>query len=130
MGAWGVGAFENDDASDWALDLAESDSLSNLASAFCETTAVDYLEAPESCIALAAAEVVAALRGKPVAGLPSEVANWVVSKRTRLTPELVEAALQSLQRVRADSELKELWEETEAYASWVSTLDDLQHRLG
>lgn len=63
MGAWGVQAFENDDAMDFAADLVDADSLDVVATSFEAIVPGEYLEAPDCCIALAAAEVVAALRG-------------------------------------------------------------------
>ena len=62
MGAWGRGSFDNDDAADWALELEAADNLLPLADAFDLPTG--YLEAPDGCIALAAAEVLLALAGK------------------------------------------------------------------
>jgi hypothetical protein len=65
MGAWGVLAFDNDDAADWAYDFAEADDLSLVESAFDTVAeAEDYLEAPEASNALAACEVLARLNGK------------------------------------------------------------------
>lgn len=67
MGAWGMGAFENDDASDWlaALDGAVPQ---RLRLTFERVTAIEpelYLEAPAASEAVAAAEVVTAMLGKP-----------------------------------------------------------------
>ena len=39
------------------------------------------VEAPQSCFALVAAEVVAALKGHPAPALPKEEANWIRSRR-------------------------------------------------
>ena len=65
MGATGAKNFENDDAADWAYDLAESNGTSLLAEAFGVVEKMDFADAPDCCIALAAAEVVAAAKGKP-----------------------------------------------------------------
>jgi len=56
MGAWGVKTFENDDSSDWLYDLEESNDLSVIEAALNEGGS-DYIEAPEGCNILAAAEV-------------------------------------------------------------------------
>jgi len=62
MGAWGVLAFDNDEANDWAYDLVEADDLSLVESAFDMVAAADdYLEAPDASNALAACEVLARL---------------------------------------------------------------------
>jgi hypothetical protein len=66
MGAWGFGSFDNDDAADWIFELEESSGVTALVSAFKAIKPDRYLEAPECSVALAAAEVVAALRGRPL----------------------------------------------------------------
>ncbi len=64
MGAWGVLAFDNDDANDWAYGLENISDLSLVESAFSQLEAADnYLEAPAACEALAACEVIARLLG-------------------------------------------------------------------
>ena len=77
MGAWGIGNFDNDDAADWVYELAESDGTDVLVAALEGATSEGYLEAPVSCAALAAAEVVAALLGNAGKALPDEVRKWV-----------------------------------------------------
>src|SRR6185369_8090049 len=65
MGAWGVLAFDNDDANDWAYDVEDTDDLSLVESAFgAVEEAEDNLEAPDASNALAACEVLARLKGK------------------------------------------------------------------
>ena len=80
MGAWGSGSFKNDDAMDWVWTL-EGDTDGSVLRAtltpVAETSPDDYLEAPDACCALAAAEVVAAGSGTPAIGLPEEVNRWV-----------------------------------------------------
>jgi hypothetical protein len=54
MGAWGAGAFDNDDALDWLSELGDSPDFA-LGRAALDVTALEYLEAPEGSAALAAA---------------------------------------------------------------------------
>ena len=66
MGAWGIGHFDNDDAGDWVWELEDSKSLAPVASAIATVEASpDYLESPDACVALAAAETIAASLGNP-----------------------------------------------------------------
>ena len=70
MGAWGTGSFENDDAANWIAELGTivPDHLAQIL-----VQAADYpsyLEAPASRIAVAAAEVIAALNGSPAQEAP------------------------------------------------------------
>jgi len=132
MGAWGVLAFDNDDANDWAYDLEEVSDLSLVESAFAAVEeADDYLEAPEACNALAACEVLARLRGN--AGYQNayteKVDAWV--KQHQITPsrELVARASSVIERILGDkSELKELWSEDDP-TEWLASIDDLRERL-
>ncbi len=118
MGAWGIKTFENDDASDWIYDLEDTSDLS-----FIEATLKlpqdEYLESPDGCNILAAAEVILALQGKPRDGFPESAANWVASNTSLDTTSLTSLAVSSLEKVLSEeSELKELWEETENFEEW------------
>ena len=129
MGAWGHGSFDNDDAGDWLLELAGADPSflsSTLAEALREGR---YLEAPTCCTALAAAEVVAALGGRPATDLPVEATEWVRG-RPQASGDVVAAARDAVARVRTESELRELWEETEDFEAWLASTGDILERLG
>ncbi|HPO92136.1 MAG TPA: DUF4259 domain-containing protein [Phycisphaerales bacterium] len=134
MGTWGVNAFENDTALDWVWELEESEDLSVVVAALEGPLADDadeYLEAPVCEMALAAAEIVAALKGHPPEKLPREADDWVKRNRGRLKvdQELIETAHDAIARVVADSELRELWDESEELAAWEKALESLQKRL-
>lgn len=131
MGAWDIGPFDNDDAADWLYQLEESDDTSVIAAALDSVTEVgdDYLEAPDCSCALAAAEIVAALHGHPMAGLSDEAKAWLEKNRGLDVSELVEEAVAAVQRVRTNSELKELWEESDELPKWEASLDDVTRRL-
>ncbi len=130
MGAWGYGNFENDDALDWIYELEEASDTSAIVAALARVTdeSADYLEAPECCNALAAAEVVAALNGKAASSLPDEVTTWIKGK-AKPESALLAMTKRAVGAVLGDSELKELWEETEHYDVWRQTVEDLKVRL-
>ena len=122
MGAWGIGAFENDDAMDWSLDLMDAaDPLRAIQSALDLAEEEDYLEAPDACQILAACAVISASKNKePTSGypLPDELADWIF-ERDRDFGALAPVAVKAIQRVLApDSELNELWEDTGDYDLW------------
>ncbi|HTI72181.1 MAG TPA: DUF4259 domain-containing protein [Candidatus Limnocylindria bacterium] len=129
MGAWGVGSFENDDALDFTSAFPEADDLEILEDAFSAVIENDELEASECCNAIAAAEVVAALRKNPLASLPESVTEFVGRMRMPVPPRLVRDALHALEAIQASSELKELWEDTADGADWHACLADLESRL-
>jgi hypothetical protein len=130
VGAWGVGPFDNDDAADWVYELQESEGTAAIVAALRAVGPDGYLEAPECSIALAAAEVVAALRGQPLAMLPPEVAGWVRENPSTVTEEVLGLALMAIHRIETASELKELWDESSESEAWSATLMDLKRRLG
>jgi hypothetical protein len=131
MGAWGVLAFDNDDANDWACDLAEADDLSLVESAF-DTVASDYLEAPDASNALAACEVLARLNGKPGYKNPytEKVDEWVAAHPQMPSPVLLARANAVIDRILGDdSELKDLWADSDDNGNWLASVDDLRQRL-
>lgn len=133
MGAWGVLAFDNDTANDWADDLEEASDLTAVESALEEVEQVgtDYLDQEVACVALAACEVLARLRGKPGYNnaYTETVDTWVATHRITPNPKLLARASAVVDRVLAkDSELAELWEGSESNA-WRQATQDLRDRL-
>lgn len=112
MGAWGAGPFDNDDAQDFVLDLAdapEQELQQRLADALALPDG--YVEAPEASTAVAAAALVAIGAGM-AAPESSTVADFVGSRAIPASPELRAAAKAALDRVVSeDSELWELWQD-------------------
>ena len=133
MAGWGTGSFENDDAQAWLSQLASLavDDLHPPLSRAADNA--DYLEAPESSIAVAAAEAVAALRGTPATALPKEIADWVREAKSNSKNDsilaLASLAVRAIQRVRTNSELKDLWLEADGLNEWSANLRDLETRL-
>lgn len=131
MGAWGITAFENDDALDWLGDFCDDPSEESLSDAFAAVNEIgeEYLEAPEAGEALVAAEVVAYLINSPGANLPEHSRECISSLQIKPGEELISSAVKAVERVKHDSELKELWEETEDFQEWNKIFDDLINRL-
>lgn len=134
MGTWGARAFDNDTAMDWVWELSESDDLSVVTSALeapLDDDADDVLGAGLCEVAIAAAEIVAALKGHPPESLPQEAAAWVKRHKGKLKvdQELIDTAHDAVARVAADSELRELWDESDEVDSWDKAIQDLQKRL-
>ena len=132
-GAWDTGPFANDDALDWVWELSESDDLSVIETTLnSAASSSGYLEAPTASMAIAAAEVVAALRGNPRPELPEEVNEWVQTHSVAVEDDLLKVARQAVQntRKREFSELAQLWMDSEELMdAWLSDLDDLLERL-
>lgn len=129
MGAWKAGSFDNDDALDWVSDFADKPGREFIESTLKAVIESDeYLEAPESSMAIAAAEVVAALRDAPPLTLPDEIQKVVSSGEITVDQNLIDLALKAIERVKTNSELKELWEESDA-SEWLSAIASLEKRL-
>lgn len=129
MGAWGSGSFENDDAADWLaqLDTMAPEDLTKIFGHAADTTT--YFEAPAASVVVAAAEVVATLNGSPVNGVPPEIVKWTTNRKPP-TPELKALTLRALDRVRKNSELKDLWLEADGLNERTAAIQDLQTRVG
>ena len=132
MGAWGVGVFENDDAHDWVAELGRAEDFGVIERALtaAATGDEDGPDVTTASIALAAAEVVAALRGTP-GMLPEDATRWIATLRRPATPELVDLARSAVLQIRTASQLKDGWTETRGStgAYWEGLVDDLLARL-
>jgi hypothetical protein len=133
MGAWGVLAFDNDDANDWAHGLDEAEDLSLVESAFqAVEDAGEYLEAPDASNALAACEVLARLNGKPgyKNSYTEKVDQWVAAHPLSASPALLKQADAVIDRILDEnSELKELWSDSDEYETWFKSVQELRQRL-
>jgi hypothetical protein len=134
MGAWSTLPFGNDDAAEWAYNLEDADDLGPVEEALARVLATgsEYLESPEANEALAAIEILACLGGNPGdTETYTEAADaWV--GRTTVTPpsELVDQAQVVIDRIVGDnSELRELWEDSDEYEQWLATVADLRARV-
>lgn len=135
MGAWGTGAFENDDAGDWVWELEDDEDGGILVTALREIADADvgtYLEAPDCSVAIAAAEVVASARGVRSQSLPTEATVWLDAHANLVSDDLVALAAVAISRVATESELQELWHEDATTAdmdSWHERIASLLARL-
>jgi hypothetical protein len=134
MGAWGVGVFENDQAYNWLNDFLAQPGREPLQEVFDYVlNQRGFLDSPESCAALVAAEVVAARIGRASSDLPPDLD--VDQKLTfPIDPDLVETAIRVVGHILyfpGHSELRELWREagSQEYNLWESKAYHLIERL-
>ena len=147
MGAWGVGHFDNDDAMDWLGEISDNPKSSlieatltkvaefekkgffgRITSALSQSKA-SLIEAPDCTTALAAAEVVAALRGRAAKKIPDLLNNLIKSNSIKLGENWAALAEKAVSRIGANSELKDLWDESDDSTAWYDELNDLKQRL-
>ncbi len=135
MGAWGYGIFENDETMDWQADLVRLEGLDMLRESIERAVGDEDMEARTASIALGAIAVLAALQEQagqaPNAEFEhmEELQAWIHRHRGTGT-ELNGKAWQAIQQILEQSELKELWEDTDEYAEWERTVTGLRERLG
>jgi hypothetical protein len=134
MGAWSYESFGNDDACDWAGELAGLTDLAAIGIALDEVLEREdgYLEAPEAARAIAAAETVARLQGnwgKRDDGSKA-VDAWVEMVKLSPNETLVNKALRALDRVVEEpSELLDLWQEQDEAEGFLGAVRELKVRL-
>jgi len=131
MGAWGNGSFDNDDAADFLTDVTDGEDLAPVREIFAVVVSSnDYLEAPDASQAIAAAEIVAVILGRPTSAAQEEeeLVAWLARVKPVVDSDLSKQAAQVLDRILA-SELSELWEESDEFADWKATVSDLRAHL-
>ena len=127
VGEWGAASFENDAASEWFLLVEEAVDpggviASSLDSAVGES---EYLGLDESCAAIAAAELSASCAGHASVRLPDNVRYWVDTHPHQPHDSEIDQALQAVQRVREESELRDYWDRSGDREKWLREVEDL-----
>lgn len=136
MGAWGFGSFENDTALDWVGDFADGPSLRLLIDAF-RPHADDLADIPEDEVwdedacptAVAAAEVVAAMRGHAHPDFPEELVKWVQQNRAAADARLVKQAINAVTSARQSELFRSCFFDDDGIKAWETEVDDLLRRL-
>ena len=134
MGAWSHEPFGNDTATDWAYELEDCPDLSHIERALDRVLQCgdEYLEATEAEEAVAAVEVIAQLLGRPTQtdAYTEKVKEWAGQTSAKPNEALKGKARQVLTRVAGDnSELQELWSESDDAESWLTSLQRLRDAL-
>lgn len=130
MGYWGIKALENDSAQDWIYGLEEEKNLAVVALKFGELVSTYQANKEESlddglaAEALAAAEIVSALLGKPSYVFPPKLKKWLEKNQT-YNKELI-AVFDKLAKVNALATKPEtLWKDYTKEQKWDIVLDSL-----
>ena len=134
MGTWSHEPFGNDSAADWAYALDGRKDFSLVAQAIQNVldNGADYLGADVAVEAVAAAEVLAKAlgRGTQTDTYTEKVDQWLKTITAAPSSDLLAKARKALARIlEPDSELWELWEESDDFESWESSVKALQSAL-
>jgi hypothetical protein len=133
MGAWGFRSFENDEALDWVAELEESPSLTPVRRALrrARWNFTGFGISGTAECGIAAAEVVAAMRGRPAADLPEGLREW--TSRTpvdsRTLKGLVSRAKYVCKKVVKDKAIRSRFFEEKDVAEWQAVVHELILRL-
>lgn len=125
MGVWGSGSFENDDALDFAAEIQSVDDL--FEEVRLHEAGVE-LEVDSACRAIVVGECVAAMRGHRTDSMPDDLAERVISFGPP-SDELYDIARDSVSMVISNSELSDLWAESDERGAFNRAMTDLIDRL-
>jgi Domain of unknown function (DUF4259) len=124
MGAWGAGGFESDTALDFA---AEIENVGDIATAFAAKPG-ETIDADTASTIIAAAECVATMLGRPADDLPEDLADRLAGFG-KPAPELLETARNHVSMVISNSELTEIWAESDDPGDFNLAMTGLIDRL-
>lgn len=134
MGTWSHESFGNDTANDWAYELEDATDFAVIEAAL--QVALDegdeYLDADLAMEAIAAVEVIAKRLGKGTQSdvYTEKVDQWLETISGQPSDDLLSLAKRVLERIVADdSELKELWLESDEYELWLGNIQQLNDAL-
>lgn len=99
MGTWGPGPFENDVAMDWALRVGRSADPDLPERVLRGVDEDAWITALAGARAVAAAEAIAASRGRAIEGLPAEIHRWLKAANPRADATRADLALRLTMRV-------------------------------
>ena len=130
MGAWSNKPFGNDTALDWASKLVDSSSDEPISSSIREV--LDSNCVPDASIseeAIAAAAVIAASAKEPIRAVTKDISAWIRTRGYVPDKAVISDAITVLEAVTAESELRDLWDESEGLQGWLRATSTLQQRL-
>jgi hypothetical protein len=133
VGAWGEKTFENDAAMDWLVELEEQGvpALRTILSDVAQTAEDEYLDVDDGARAMAAGEMVAAALGQGRDRVPTRSHAWLDVNASAITERDLAMARRAVRRIlTANSELRELWDDSDPNTKWQAGVRVLLTRLG
>lgn len=124
MGAWGHGAFDNDTACDWLMDLLEVPTQDRTAFIL-----EDLLNGPDEVVVAAAEVVASAIKMNEECKSIKDKLSQVYSEGFEPTVHLRATASQAIKELRKNSNLLGLWDDAGKASDWLASLNSIQQRL-
>jgi hypothetical protein len=130
VGAWGISAFENDTAQDWVIPITRSRVRQRVGAALKRVERPGAVDSDVASVGLAACELVASASGHPHDSEPESLVRAVYGLSQGDLGDLREAALSCVERIGGpESELADLWDESDSDGDWRAYIADLMKRL-
>lgn len=132
MGSWDVSPFGNDEAREWLAELMLGSSTEPVFRALVAAAKIkpdEFFETQECERTVAAAEIVAAARGVAGPDTPDELKKWLAKYKLVAGDQIAQVAIKVLARIITNSELKQVWDDTDSSQDWYTTVSDIQTRL-
>jgi hypothetical protein len=134
MGAWDHSNFGNDTAHDFVYEVTEQgmEKIIHAIKTAAECPGDEYLESDEANEALAAIEFIAAAKGNMAEDFPENAEDWLAGKNVDalISADIISESDKALARIKSDnSELKDLWQDSEHYNDWINVVDNLLSRI-
>ncbi|QJX48664.1 DUF4259 domain-containing protein [Hymenobacter taeanensis] len=129
MATWGYHNFDNDAAADFSAKFRATHSLALLSEALAAADSSAPLEAEIAQEALAAAEIVAALVGKPGRDLPADLLPLTVQLTPAEAPSFKRMARAAVQTIAKQSALQQHWANSDDAQAWQELQKEVLERL-
>lgn len=127
---WDVSSFGNEQAQAWLKSITGATSGALIDETLGRVDKADiFIDGQDAEQGIAAAETVAASHGKPSQKLPSEIDMWIKAQKYRASEQAVKLAVRVVEKISKNSELRDLWDGTDAAVEWQRTMKDLRERL-
>jgi hypothetical protein len=132
MGTWGHRNFENDNALDFIAEVEErgAERIEEAIRVVANYPEDDPLGSDDGIAALAAIEYIAAAKGKQSEDFPEDAEEWLQKTAPGSLLSIDSSAItKAIERIRSNSELRELWNKSEEMDQWLAVLSDLEKRV-
>lgn len=127
---WDVSSFGNEQAQNWLTSLSDEDSTDVVELTLAKVYKSDiFIDGQDAERGIAAAELVAASHKRPTDLLPMEAAFWIKTESYLASRTTVKLAKKVVDKVFKNSELRDLWDGTDAAIEWQRAVKDLMQRL-
>jgi len=134
MGAWEIGNFDNDTAGDWLYEFGENPTKNFLEKTLDAVFEEEYIASDVASEALAAIEVISIIKNNSKENKEEledleDVDLEVLKKEIDAT--LYNKSIKCIDLIldKMNSELYDLWEESDSFEDWKNVLLDLKKRI-